>query len=368
MRDKTNRPTVALLGPSLGAVSGVSTHLQQMFSSALAVAFDLEHFQIGAEGRREGRAMALWRYATSPATLLYYLLKASPKIVHLNTSLEPKAFWRDTVYMVVAKLLRRKVVLQVHGGALPQNFLGTSWAAHALLRVILKMPDALVVLAEVEKVAYGRFLPGQSIFSIPNAIDLAEYRGFAPKRYDRDVVRAVYIGRLAADKGVWEVVQAMRILRSHGCDAITLDIAGSGPYEAEIRAAIVDAGLDGTIRMLGPVFGEAKHRLWEEADLFVFPTFHREGLPYAVLESLASGTPMITTDVGGIVDVIRDGVQGKIVPPRDADRLAIVLQDVIRDREWLRAASRQCIARARAEYGVDRLARQFAELYKGVLR
>lgn len=367
MRARASKTGVAVLGPSLVAVSGVSTHLQQMFGSELAATFELEHFQIGAEGRREGRLKAFWRYAASPTMLLLYLLKVSPKIVHLNTSLEPKAFWRDTAYMLVAKLLRKKVVMQIHGGALPQEFLGASSVAHALLRTILRVPDALVLLAEVEQVAYGHFLPGRPLVTIPNAIDLAEYENFSAKRFDHDVVRAVYVGRLAGDKGVWEAIQAMRILRSRGCEAITLDIAGSGPCEAEFRAAIQDAGLEGVVRLVGPVFADAKRKLWDKADLFVFPTFHREGLPYAVLESLASGTPVVTTAVGGIPDAVQDGVHGRIVPSRDADRLASVLQEIIGDREWLRTASRRCMERARSSYGVDRLARQFGELYRKVL-
>jgi hypothetical protein len=111
-----------LLGPSLAAVSGVSTHLGQLFASALARDFELVHFQVGSEGRNEKSRQKLARFVFSPLAFFIFLLRQGPAIVHLNSSLEQKSYWRDLPYLFVAKLLRRPVVYQVHGSALHQCF------------------------------------------------------------------------------------------------------------------------------------------------------------------------------------------------------------------------------------------------------
>ena len=113
------RPVVLLLGPDLGAVSGVSTHLNMLLGSDLAKAFELVQFRVGSEGRTENFGARLARLIASPFTLTRAILARNAVIVHLNTSLNARAFWRDLTYMAVARICGRRVLYQVHGGALP---------------------------------------------------------------------------------------------------------------------------------------------------------------------------------------------------------------------------------------------------------
>src|ERR1700674_444826 len=113
-----NRPVTLLLGPHLAAVSGVSTHLNLLFASRLADEFSLVHFQAGREGRNETAASRFARFLTSPLRLAATILVRRVAIVHLNTSLDFRAYWRDLAYMLVAKICGTRVVYQVHGGPL----------------------------------------------------------------------------------------------------------------------------------------------------------------------------------------------------------------------------------------------------------
>ena len=114
--------TILLLGPDLTAVSGISTHLNQLLASEVARRFRALHFQVGSEGRDESRIGKLWRALVSPVLLLWLLLRHRPEIVHINTAMEPKAFWRDLVYLLIARACGRRIVYQVHGGMLPEEF------------------------------------------------------------------------------------------------------------------------------------------------------------------------------------------------------------------------------------------------------
>lgn len=358
--------SVLLLGPSLSAVSGVSTHLNQLFGSSLAREFRLVHFQVGSEGRKERIWHKVGRFVWSPFALAFKIVTSHIDIVHLNTSMDRKAFWRDTVYLLVSRLLRRKVVYQVHGGELPQAFFAGNALLTAFLKWLLQLPDAVVLLAEVERGAYQDFTRCKRLSVIPNAIDLNQYAWAEARSYETDRLRLVYIGRLAEGKGIHEAIEAFHILRQQGVHNLDFVIAGSGPAESALREQVKALQLEDGVRFAGPLFGDRKIAFWREADIFVFPTY-REGLPYTILESLASATPVVTTRVGGIPDVIGDGVHGRFVELRDAEGIANAVRTMVLDRVRLREMSAECLARARSHYGIDRLAGQFSETYKAVV-
>jgi glycosyltransferase involved in cell wall biosynthesis len=144
-------------------------------------------------------------------------------------------------------------------------------------------------------------------------------------------------------------------------------IAGSGPYEAFLRKLVSQSGLGEIVEFLGPIFGADKMQFWEGIDIFVFPTFHREGLPYTILEALASGTPTLTTRVGGIPDVIQDGVQGVLLDDHYPGPVATAIEAMLSDRQRLREMSVAAMQRASDHYGVERLALQFDRIYRELL-
>lgn len=356
------RLKVCLLGPTISAVSGVSTHLSLLFSSRLVERFDLLHFQVGSEGRNEAKLGKLWRLLSGPVAFFFFLLRYRPVIVQLNTSLEPKSYWRDIAFLLVARLLGRRVVYQVHGGALPEEFFAGSRWLTALLRHVLSMPDVVVLLAQVELAAYQRFVPGQRLEVIPNAIEaegLAQ-RPLVPGR--QDPLHLAYLGRMAENKGIFEAVEALARLVYSGHE-LFFTLAGGGPDEGRMRDRVRALGLEDRVRFAGSLFGADKDALWRSADVFVFPTYHREGLPYSLLEAMAAGAVPVTTQVGAIPDVMQDEVHGLFVPSRDVGALVQALARLDGDQALLLRLAQTGRARVLEHYTVARLAADFETLY-----
>jgi glycosyltransferase involved in cell wall biosynthesis len=359
-----SRKRVLLLGPNLNAVSGVSTHLNQLFGSSLAQDFDLVHFKIGSEGKGEGKFASLIRLAGSPFSLGWAILSKRPAIVHLNTSLDRKAFWRDLVYLYVARLLGRKIVYQVHGGDLPRVLFDndpakTKWVARALRKT-----DMVSLLSTEEMEAYAEFVPGVRCELIPNAIDL-DSKVEVPSAPKTDALELVFVGRLAPTKGVAECIKALKLLHAEG-RPMRLTVAGSGPQEAELKSLAETEGMAQHVDFVGPIFGEEKNKLWRESDIFVFPTYHHEGLPYALLESMAAGCVPITTRVGGQPDVMQDGVHGLFIPSKDPRALADAVVTLDEDRPLLFEMAKNGIQRITEHYNVERLACQFRDVYNSL--
>jgi len=361
-----NRPAVLVLGPHRDAISGVSTHVNILLGSGLAEDFDLVHFQVGSEGRLESPLRRLLRLAASPFQLARAIVGNGAQIVHLNTSLNAGAFWRDLVYLLVAKLWQARVIYQVHGGALPETFLGTGAAAAGFLRAVLRLPDLIVVLAKVELRSYTALLPGQRVIALPNAIDCTPYAAAArpPCANPAEPLKLAYVGRLAREKGLYELLRGMKLAIARGAN-VRLTIAGSGPDQTPLMSLCAALDLDATVSFVGPVFGREKAVLLGESDALVLASYS-EGLPYALLEAMAAGTPAIATGVGAIPDVVVDGVHGLLVAPRDPVAIGRAIERLATNRDALARMSAACSRRIAAAYCVERLAESFFRAYAGL--
>ncbi len=357
------KTSVVLFGPSLDAVSGVSTHVKQLLSSELADEFELRHFQVGGEGRKESGFARACRLVFGPAVLARYLLGNRSDIVHLNTSINPRAFWRDLGYLLVARALRRKTVYQVHGGKPPREFAGNDPLTLALMRWVLKLPQAIVLLSQSEVSAYREFVPTVRAELIPNAISVTESQAAVAHVSGEGRLQLAYVGRLIRAKGLFEVLEAVTLLRKRGVP-VDVTIAGDGPDAVALKNMASELGVAEAVRFAGPVFGEDKSRLWAGADVFVFPTFHLERLPYALLESMAAGVVPITSAVGAIPDVMEDGVHGLLVPSKDPAALATAIERLAGDRAMLRRMGNACQQRISERYTIARMAREFRSLYE----
>jgi glycosyltransferase involved in cell wall biosynthesis len=363
---KPNRlPTIFVTGPDVGAVSGVSTHLTQMFSSSLSADFRLIHFQTGSEGRRENRWGKLWRAIDSPVQLVAATAWHRPRIIHINSAPQPKAFWRDAVYLVLAKSMGRRTVLEMHGSDLPTAYAGRSRLRKAATHRILRLANRIVLLSEFNFVAYKNYDPHLATVVIPNAV--AVPAGTPPGKpvSDDAPLKLIYIGRLVRSKGIFEAVEAVRLLRERDLH-VHLNIVGAGPDSEELRHSILDAGVQDCVQILGLLHGADKGRILEESDVLVFPTYLLEGVPYTLLESMAAGAVPVTCSVGAIREVLSKGQCAITVPPRDASAVAEAVQSLHRDREMARALSEAAHRLVVEHYQVSRMASDFRRLYERI--
>ena len=360
------KPLVLLLGPDRGAVSGVSTHLNALFGSSLEHHFQLAHFQVGSAGRGETAAGRALRALASPFQLAAAIARLNPDIVHVNTSIDAKAYWRDLAYVLAAKLFGVRVVYQTHGGAL-RVFCGSSRLLRRIVGSALGWPDVVVTIAQVELESARELAPAARVVLLPNGTDCSPLIGLErPASDPRAPLRLLYMGRLVRTKGLFETLEAMQILRRSGVET-RLVIAGSGPVEEELRQRARMLRVDDIVTFAGAVFGERKVQLLAQGEVALLPSYHLEGLPYALLEGMAAGQAPIVTRIGATPEVVQEDVHGLFVPPRDPEALARAIGALAADRARLQrlgAAARQRVA---TYYSVERLAGDFTALYRALL-
>ena len=148
------------------------------------------------------------------------------------------------------------------------------------------------------------------------------------------------VGQLKEKKGFVFLVEACRLLSESGRE-FRAEIIGEGPLRAELETAIHRAGLGDRLVLRGALSHAEVRAAYAAADLFVLPCIvgadgDRDGIPNVILEAMASGLPVVSTDHSGIPEAVEHGASGLLVPPGDAPALADALATMLDDGEMRR--------------------------------
>jgi len=213
---------------------------------------------------------------------------------------------------------------------------------------------------------------GHRVRVIPNGLDL---EAIGPHlRVHRAALRQslgvaedeflwVAVGRLYEPKDYPNLLSAVSRLTHH--TAMKVAIAGQGPLLAQIESRIADLSLDERVTLLG--LRDDAAACMAAADATVLASAW-EGSPNAVIESLAVGTPVVSTDVGGVREIVDDGHTGFIVPPRDPDALAAAMSKLMArsaaERSRMGNAGR---AHIEGRFGLDRVLDRWFDLFNGLM-
>jgi glycosyltransferase involved in cell wall biosynthesis len=243
----------------------------------------------------------------------------------------------------------------------------------ALKRSELRQADAVTAVcgAVVDSLVRDYGVERPRVRVVPNGADPPDEEQERPlARRLRDELGAgpfrplwVCPARLETQKGHAVLIDALARVRAAGLDFVAV-MAGEGSLRSELERRAREAGLDDALRFAGQV--EPIGPLLAAADACVLPSLW-EGLPLSLLESLARERPVIASRVGGVPDVIEDGVTGRLVPPGDPAALAAALEEFHRRPDPGRRMGLEGAARIQAEFTWPRVVEAFEEIYDEVL-
>jgi len=182
-----------------------------------------------------------------------------------------------------------------------------------------------------------------------------------PNRIGDEPLRIITVARLHPAKGYEFMVRALALLRNRGLD-FSYRIVGAGPFEPQIRQLVRERGLKRHVSLLGSRSTDEIAELLRESDLFVLPTCGiGEGTPAAVCEAMSAGLPIVATRVGGLADMITEGVHGRLVPPSDAQGLADAVACIAQDRALGLRMGAAARAKALEQYDYRAVAKKILE-------
>jgi glycosyltransferase involved in cell wall biosynthesis len=260
-----------------------------------------------------------------------------------------------------AKRAHARHVITMHGGL----YYATAWRRRAALRWAMRRSAALVGVSDATASALqcNLGIARSKLHVVPNGIPL---RTGVRARLRSELALApgelliVSVGNLYAVKGHAVLIDALATLRDRA--GWRLAIAGRGEEEPRLRAQAATASIGDRVHLLG--FRDDVADILAAGDVFTMPSLS-EGLPLALVEGMSFGLPVVVTGVGGVPEVVTDGVEGLIVPPSDPGALATALAELLQNasrRQQMGAAAR---TRAVRDYALSTMADRYERLYRG---
>jgi glycosyltransferase involved in cell wall biosynthesis len=318
---------VLLTSPSTSRTGGVAEYLRVLQPH---LKNSVQYFVVGSRCDGEWVGTSVLRVIRDSWRFAKTLWRGKYDIVHLNPSIGPKALFRDGILLVMAKALRKTVVVFAHGWddacvhALSTHLSG-------LFRLVYGRADAFIVLGNEfkERLRTLGYHGPVFVHVAPVEDQLLEYceqQGNCRSAGSSDKFNILFLARVETGKGIYEALRAYQILKAQH-PFVSLLVAGSGSQlDNAIQYARALQLPD--VSFLGSVEGVPKYTAFSKADAYLFPS-HSEGLPISVLEAMACGLPIVTCAVGGLRDFFQNGRMGFMTESRDPTVLASLLTRLI---------------------------------------
>lgn len=349
------RKRIVMIGPSLRSRGGIASVCAEYQRAGL-----LDRLNVDYLSSYES-ASALTRMAVAARAALvlgWKLLRRRVALVHVHMA-SGTSIWRKLAYCSLARLAGVPYVIHLHSGKFSEYFeQACGPRRRRLIASAFAGAARLLVLAE-ERLQWLRRqgLDAVPVEILPNMVALPRGRG---PQQGSDLL---FLGRLEEAKGVSTLLRAFA--RVHGqFPGVALLLGGEGDrsrYEAEVASL----GLGRAVRFLGWIDGDAKLQVFEQAAVFVLPSRY-EGLPMGVLEAMSWRLPCVATSVGGVPDIITDGVNGRLVDVDDVAGLAATLDTLLATptlRRELGDAARRTVEE---RYSAAAIESQLARIYQEV--
>lgn len=348
-----------------------------------AWAKQMEQLDVIVQGSQ--KKYRIWRdgnlvihYAPSLAFVRHvpgFILWAAYKLIALHSKapidiVNGSDLWGGLVGIMLRLVTRVKVLAQLQGEFLPPSRFSypAIYRGPLYLIALFVCRNADIVRCLYQAAAERLAALGVSrskIAVVPSRCDttLFDINRFPPKRSKG--CRLLYVGNLISGKGIHFLLHAfLRIIRKY--PESTLSIVGKGPQEFELKKLTVKLGLSSYVRFLGHIKHDELPAIMHQADLFVFPSLS-EGTPRAVLEAMAMELPIVATRVGGIPEMIVDGVTGVLVQPASITDLAEAIIWALSHPEWAEKAGRLARQHVLQNYRLDQHTERMLALHYKLL-
>lgn len=298
--------------------------------------------------------------------LNHAIKQTGPDYVYFSIMPVGKGFWRDLLFVRQIRKHGVKTIYHLHNRGMEKQ------AGNLIFRrlyryvfqdsIIIHLSDSLM-----RKEIGGLNLKNVLTKVIPNGVPIVN---FEPCKKKDNMTRILFLSNLFPAKGLLELLQIMKILRASRTD-ILLHIVGEfmrDGYQMRYINMIDKFGLNESVFLKGPKYGDEKWRTFQEADIFLFPTrFKQECFPLVILEAMQFGLPVLASRMGAITEIIEHGKNGFTFDPSDHDGFARTIMDLIEQKELLQRVGMMARQRFLEKYTTMHLGNNIKDLYENCL-
>jgi len=302
-------------------------------SKVINEAFDAKYinlatsFSVDEIGKKSWKK--IWRYFAIIWRVFMNLIFFKPKTVYMAITVSGNGFYKDSIIVFLVKCFNKSIIYHLHNKGVA---LGKSVPLKDYLYKRVFRSSKTILLTKSLYYDIKDYVNKSDIFYCPNGILDFNFNEYADKKSESIPV-ILFLSNLIESKGVYTLVDACKILKERGLSFSCKFIGGEGNItKNELEKYIKDRNLSDSVYYLGRMIGNDKQRAFANSDIFVFPTFyHNECFPLVLLEAMQHSLPIVSTNEGGIIDIVNDGKNGFIAKRKDtvdfADKIEILIKD-----------------------------------------
>ena len=253
--------------------------------------------------------------------LYWMLFHPEIKILHVQGA-SNASFWRKRIFIYIAKWFNKKVVYHMHGG----GFGDFSREHPKAVRRLLEKCDVVIALSDYWKSFFESELDFKNVVVVKNVIAKPV---IAPHK--NSCFSLLFLGLLDKNKGIYDLLDCLNEHKSDFSGKLKLFVGGNGEIP-KVTQMISKYGLNDIVSFEGWVSGDKKINLLNKVDAYILPSYH-EGLPISILEAMSYSLPIISTRVGGIPEIVKDGINGLLINPGDKKAIYESIVSLMNNKE-----------------------------------
>lgn len=253
-----------------------------------------------------------------------------PKLVYITPNAGGKAFFKDFIVAQMLKSMRCKVVVHYHNKGV--SAYQSKWVYNFLYKRFFSNLK-VILLAENLYKDIAKYVKREDVYICPNGIPNSCKEELEARR-NNEVPHLLFLSNLLINKGVFVLLDALKILKEKGY-LFSCQYVGGETVEINAMQFAVEVErrkLNDRVAYVGRKVGEEKNTFFQQADIFILPTMN-ECFPLVILEAMEYKLPVISTNEGGIPDIVKDGENGLIFEKQNPDSLANCIAKLLDDEE-----------------------------------
>ena len=281
------------------------------------------------------------------------------KILHIHHA-SRGSFIRKSLLVLIGKIFGKKIILHIHGGGF-HNYYNRAKLMKPVIRWTLESSDAVICLSEMWKEYYSSTFKLKRLAIINNVI---EEPSLSNKHEQNGSLKLLFLGHVTEKKGVFDLLKVLASDRDQFKHKVKVTIGGIGEVD-RLEKTISDNQFNGDVNFAGWVNGNQKAQLLNNCDVYVLPSYF-EGLPISILEAMSYGKPVISTNVGGIPEIVKPGFNGWLFQPGDHQALNNIIREAMENKELLKQYGNNSLSISK-KYTPESVFQSLNNLYKQVL-
>jgi glycosyltransferase involved in cell wall biosynthesis len=306
----------------------------------------------------------LFRYLTVITKIVKNIVTNRPELCCMAITASGTAFYKDALVVMILKLFRIRLVYHFHNKGV--DYSRNSGFKNFLYSFVFNNIEA-ILLSKNLYYDVEHFIPESKIYICPNGISETKTLTKVIARKQEEFVSILFLSNLIESKGVFYLLDACFILKKKGINFKCNFIGGEGNITLnKFNEYVTKLGLLDNIIYLGKKYGEEKNKAFLESEIFVLPTYD-DCFPLVLLEAMSYSLPIISTFEGGIPDIVDKGKNGFLVPQKDSQSLADVLEILIQNEQLRSKMGKEGREKYEQEFTLEKFEERFTEILSKIL-